>query len=198
MSNNEAPAMNDNEAPPPDLVWNLNNISDKEKAASFLCLFEQSLCVFSAAVSQLYANYSISKLSQQAGNLVVIPNPYASHDTFQSIEREAVIGTGLFIIPGNAVNSSEGLCLMQRSRKTGKYNTMPLTEGIERIANNMPNNTPFLPVITNKDLRELPNRAPILHLHRLDTRKLKYLSSFQINDINQTISNKMGSLATIL
>ncbi len=185
--------MADDDAPAPDLVWSLDNITHKEKAASFLCLFEQSLCVFSSAVSQLYANYSIAKLSQQAGNLVVIPNPYAAHDTFQSIRRNAVIGTGLFIIPGEAVNKPDGLYLMQRSRKTGKFNTMPLAAGISRISKNMPENNPFLPVITNKDLRELPNRAPILHLHRLDSRKLENLSSFQIKDISSTINKKMDT-----
>jgi hypothetical protein len=189
--------MTEHEAPAPDLVWSLDNITHKEKAASFLCLFEQSLCVFSSAVSQLYANYSIAKLSQQAGNLVVIPNPYAAHDTFQSIRRSAVIGTGLFIIPGEAVNKPDGLYLMQRSRKTGKFSTMPLAEGINRISSNMSEDNPFLPVITNRDLRELPNRAPILHLHRLDSRKLDYLSSFQIKDISNTISKKIDTYWSI-
>ncbi|MFT5693635.1 MAG: hypothetical protein ACI92E_002978, partial [Oceanicoccus sp.] len=64
--------MNDSESPAPDLVWNLDNITNKEKAADFLRLFERSLCVFSGAVSQLYASYSISQLSQSSGTLVVI------------------------------------------------------------------------------------------------------------------------------
>jgi hypothetical protein len=45
--------MNNSESAAPDLVWHLNNISNKEKAADFLRLFERSLCVFSGAVSQL-------------------------------------------------------------------------------------------------------------------------------------------------
>jgi hypothetical protein len=186
--------MNTSEKPASDLVWSLDNISDKEKAASFLRLFERSLCVFSAAVSQLYASYSISQLSQTAGTLVVIPDPYASHDTFQSITEHAVAGTGLFIIPGEAIKKSGGLYLMHRSRKTGKYNTIPLHDGIRRMSASMADNNPFLPVITNKDLRELPNRAPILHLHRLDIRKLDHLSTFQINDISRTITDKMDTL----
>lgn len=189
--------MNNSENTAPDLVWNLDNISDKEKAANFLRLFERSLCVFSSAVSQLYASYSISQLSQTSGTLVVIPDPYASHDTFQSIKEKAVAGTGLFIIPAEAANKSEGLYLMHRSRKTGKYSTIPLHDGIRRISANMAASSPFLPVITNKDLRELPNRAPILHLHRLDTRKLDHLSSFQISDITQTITEKMSNLFTM-
>jgi len=189
--------MNTSDNGTPDLVWNLDNISDKEKAASFLRLFERSLCVFSGAVSQLYASYSISQLSQTAGTLVVIPDPYASHDTFQSIKDRAVAGTGLFIIPGEAAKKSDGLYLMHRNRKTGKYNTIALHDGIRRISASMAADNPFLPVITNKDLRELPNRAPILHLHRLDTRKLDHLSSFQVNDITRTITDKMDTLFAI-
>jgi hypothetical protein len=186
--------MNTSENSAPDLVWSLDNISDKEKAASFLRLFERSLCVFSGAVSQLYASYSISQLSHTAGTLVVIPDPYASHDTFQAKKDRAVAGTGLFIIPGEAAKKTGGLYLMHRNRKTGKYNTIPLHDGIRRISAGMAENNPFLPVITNKDLRELPNRAPILHLHRLDARKLDHLSNFQIGDISRTITDKMDSL----
>ncbi len=189
--------MNNTETPAPDLVWNLDNITNKEKAADFLRLFERSLCVFSGAVSQLYASYSISQLSQSSGTLVVIPDPYASHDTFQSIKDSAVTGTGLFIIPAEEANKKEGLFLMHRSRKTGKFNTIPLQEGIKRISGTMGERNPFLPVITNKDLRELPSRAPILHLHRLDARRLEHLSSFQISDIHHTIIDKMESLFTI-
>lgn len=189
--------MNNSENAAPDLVWNLDSISDKEKASNFLRLFERSLCVFSGAVSQLYASYSISQLSQTSGTLVVIPDPYAPHDTFQSIKDKAVTGTGLFIVPAEAANKSTGLHLMHRNKKTGKYVTIPLQDGIRRISTSMNPNNPFLPVITNKDLRELPNRAPILHLHRIDTRKLDLLSSFQISDISNTITEKMNNLFTV-
>lgn len=180
-----------NNTPAPDLIWNLHNIVEKEKAASFLRLFERSLCVFSSAVSQLYADYSISKVNHQTGNLVVLPNPYAAHDTFQSIRDEAVTGTGLFVVPGDAVGKDQGLYLMKHNRKLNKFSSMPLAAGIERVVQNMPAGNPFLPVITNRDLRQLPNRAPILHLHRIDCRRLNHLSSFQIKDIRRTITSKI-------
>lgn len=176
-----------------DLVWNLDNITDKETAAGFLRQFESTLCVFSNTVQQLYANYSISKVNKVQGNLVVLPNPYAAHDTFQSIKDKAVVGTGLFIVPAKAIGKEKGLHLMQRSRKTGKYNSLPLVEGLKRMRTFMPDDNPFLPVITNRDLRELPNRAPILHLHRLDSKKLEHLSSFQLKDVSSTITGKVDA-----
>ena len=136
----------------PDLVWNLKHLTEKEKAANFLRLFERSLCVFSTSVSQLYADYSISKINHQAGNLVVLPNPYAAHDTFQSVTGEAVVGTGLFIVPGEAVGKESGLYLMKHNRKLGKFSSLPLAAGIERVVQNMPADNPFLPTVFGSPL----------------------------------------------
>lgn len=174
-----------------DLVWNLDQISNKSQAFDFLNRFEESLCVFSSAVSQLYASYKIAPVSND--RLVILPDPYAWHDTFQSISPKAVKGTGLFIIPGEAVGEDSKLRLMQRSQKTGKYKSVPLAQGIAKLKKLAPEDAPFLPVIMNKDLRELPNRAPLLHLHRLDVRELELLSEFQKKDICQTIAGKMDN-----
>lgn len=176
----------------PDLVWDLASITHKNQAIDFLNRFESSLCVFSSAVSQLYANYKIQPINN-AENLIILPDPYAWHDTFQSVPANCVKGTGLFIVPGKAIGGSEELYLLQRSRKTGKYNTMELDKGIALARKASGESRPFLPVIMNQDLRQLPNRAPLLHLHRVDTSKLEHLSSFQIDDIARTIATKIDT-----
>lgn len=180
------------EAEAPDLVWDLANITHKNRAISFLNRFEQSLCVFSSAVSQLYANYKIQSINNSE-NLIILPDPYAWHDTFQSVPASSVKGTGLFIVPGKAIGREESLYLLQRSRKTGKYKTMELDQGIGMARKASSNKHPFLPVIMNQDLRQLPNRAPLLHLHRVDTRLLEHLSGFQIDDIARTITDKIDN-----
>lgn len=174
----------------PDLVWDLNSITHKNQAVVFLNRFESSLCVFSVSVSQLYANYKIQSINN-AENLVILPDPYAWHDTFQSIPSACIKGTGLFIVPGQAIGGSEDLYLLQKSRKTGKYKTMELDQGIALARKASPEKRPFLPVIMNQDLRQLPNRAPLLHLHRVDTQGLEHLSGFQIDDIAKTITTKI-------
>lgn len=174
----------------PDLVWDLGNITHKNQAVHFLNRFESSLCVFSSAVSQLYASYKIQSINN-AENLIILPDPYAWHDTFQSVPASCIKGTGLFIVPGKAIGRSEELYLLQRSRKTGKYKTMELDKGIALARKASPGKHPFLPVIMNQDLRQLPNRAPLLHLHRVDTKMLEHLSGFQIDDIARTIATKI-------
>ncbi|WP_019528371.1 hypothetical protein [Dasania marina] len=176
----------------PDLVWDLNRITHKNQAINFLNRFESSLCVFSSAVSQLYANYKIQAINN-AENLIILPDPYAWHDTFQSVPASCIKGTGLFIVPGKAIGGSEELYLLQRSRKTGKYNTMELDKGIALARKATAGKSPFLPVIMNQDLRQLPNRAPLLHLHRVDTTLLAHLSGFQIDDIARTIVTKIDT-----
>ena len=148
--------------------------------------------MFSSAVSQLYANYKIQAINN-AENLIILPDPYAWHDTFQSVPASCIKGTGLFIVPGKAIGGSEELYLLQRSRKTGKYNTMELDKGIALARKATAGNSPFLPVIMNQDLRQLPNRAPLLHLHRVDTTLLAHLSGFQIDDIARTIVTKIDT-----
>lgn len=172
------------------LIWNLAGIVYKEQAVNFLKRFEESLCVFSGTVEQVYANYNIWPVTADSSKLLVLPNSSAHHDTFQDVSNEAVVKTGLFIVPGEAIGS-KGLLLAKRSPKTGKFVFVPLASGLRKVAEKMPRDEPFLPVITNKDLRELNKAAPILHLHRVKPSLLKELSRFDASSLQSTIQTKM-------
>jgi len=173
------------------LIWHLRGIIYKEKAVNFLKRFEDALCVFSGAVSQIYANYNIWPITADNSKLLVLPNPNAHHDIFQAIEGDAVVKTGLFILPGEAVGK-QGLYLGQKNKKSGRLDFVPLDKGLRKVAEQMPEDEPFLPVITNKDLRELDSKNPILHLHRLKAQKLNQVSTFEAGTIRKTIEGKMN------
>ena len=83
-----------------DLVWGLEHISQQQRAADFVKRFENKLCIYSPSVSQVYSNYSIFFPEDQNKSMVVLPDPYAFHDTFNHIPEEAIQATGLHIIPG--------------------------------------------------------------------------------------------------
>ena len=170
------------------LIWNLHGIRYKEKAVNFLQRFEDSLCVFSGAVSQVYANYNIWPITADNSKLLVLPNPHAHHDIFQSIDSGAVIRTGLYIMPGEVIGK-KGLLLSHRSRHNSKLKVTPLGKGLKKVARQM--GTPFLPVITNRDLKELNRESPILHLHRLVPERLSSHSQFEMRTIRGTIEEKM-------
>lgn len=172
------------------LIWNLAGIVYKEQAVNFLKRFEASLCVFSGSVEQVYANYNIWPVTADNSKLLVLPNANAHHDTYQSVSADAVVKTGLFIVPGEAIGKS-GLYLAKRNPASGKLQFAPLAQGLRKIAAKMPADEPFLPVITNKDLRELNKQAPILHLHRVKPALLKDLSHFDAGSLQRTISAKM-------
>ena len=171
------------------LIWNLHGIHYKEKAVNFLQRFEDALCVFSGAVSQVYANYNIWPITADNSKLLVLPNPNAHHDIFQSVDSGAVISTGLYILPGEVVGK-KGLFLSHKSPRNGKLKVMPLARGLEQVA--AQNGSPFLPVITNKDLKELNRQSPILHLHRLVPERLEGQSQFDVHTICHTIEEKMN------
>ena len=81
-----------------DLVWELDGFNQKQEAIDFAMGFENKLCVFSGTVGQLYTNYNIFFPQEESRKLVILPNPYAHHDTFHGIPEAAVSATGLYII----------------------------------------------------------------------------------------------------
>ncbi|MGK0441118.1 MAG: hypothetical protein ACJA0N_000914 [Pseudohongiellaceae bacterium] len=90
----------------PDLVWDLNSITHKNQAVVFLNRFESSLCVFSVSVSQLYANYKIQSINN-AENLVILPDPYAWHDTFHQYPPPALKAQAYSLCPGKPLGAAK-------------------------------------------------------------------------------------------
>ena len=72
------------------LVWSLEKVSDHQRATRFVMQFQKTLCVYSGPVQQLYSNYEIIGPEDNARKLLILPNPYAFHDTFNHIPDNAV------------------------------------------------------------------------------------------------------------
>ena len=83
-----------------DLIWDLDALAKRELAERFIRLFENRLCVYSESVSQLYTNYALHFPKELGRKMVVLPNPYAFHDTINHISPNAVRKTGLCVLPG--------------------------------------------------------------------------------------------------
>lgn len=82
-----------------DLIWDLDSMARRELAERFIKLFESRLCVYSESVGQLYTNYSLHFPSDLGRKMVVLPNPYAFHDTLHGIDSQAIRKTGLCVLP---------------------------------------------------------------------------------------------------
>lgn len=179
-----------------DLIWNLGEKRYQERSVGFLKRFENTLCLFSGSVRQLYSNYEIHPVAANDNKAIALPNPYAYHDTFNHVPDSAVVPTGVFITPSEAANDDgrRSLSLVYRSRKTGTYKTVPLEEGLRRIQRRFEGREPFLPVIVNSDLKFRNNNQPLMHLHRINLGQLDNLSQFQKHDMARSIQTKMGSL----
>ena len=104
---------------PEHLIWKLNDFDNHQRAVNFIKQFQDTLCVYSAPVEQLYTNYDISIPPDDDRSLVILPNPYAYHDTFNSIGDHSVHATGMYIVPGDLFGK-EGLFLTLRLLKYGK------------------------------------------------------------------------------
>ncbi|RYY74153.1 MAG: hypothetical protein EOO52_14920 [Gammaproteobacteria bacterium] len=180
-----------------DLVWDLDAFSQRQRAIDFVMGFENKICVFSNSVEQLYTNYNIFFPREEARKLVILPNPYAHHDTFNGIPESAVTATGMEIIPGMF---KEKLSLFLRIPfKSGavRVRTVPLQIGLRIVQQQCPPERPFLPVLMKGDLRELDASIPCLHLHRIHVNRLTSHSNLERSDIEKVIQRRLENLGKL-
>ncbi|MDM8349687.1 hypothetical protein P8H27_12395 [Pseudomonas sp. sp1636] len=175
-----------------DLIWDLDSMARRELAERFIKLFENRLCVYSDSVRQLYTNYNLHFPHDHARKMVVLPNPYAFHDTLHGIEAHAVRRTGLCVLPG-VVLGKPGLLLTTQIKDAGPTpKTMPFKRALAQIISNQKKaGDVFLPIMMKGDLREFDQQMPYIHLHRLQVSRLTRLSSFERDDIQQSITRKL-------
>lgn len=168
------------------LVWDLGALNDHDRATRFVMRFQQSLCVYSPPVEQLYTNYEIIVPDEDGRKLIILPNPHAFHDTFSHINEDAIVQTSLFIAP-----DPEGKLQLLVPLANGQRRAMPLGVGLNFIQSRLGADTPFLPVLTKGDLREFKSSMPILHLHRIVLSKVTRHSELEIRTIRKSIQNKL-------
>jgi hypothetical protein len=178
-----------------DLVWDLDGFRQRRLATEFVKRFENKLCVYSGSVEQIYSNYNIYFPEDEDRRMVILPDPYAYHDTFQGIPEIAVQTTGLTIVPGELIGKKGlHLTIPLNSLEGRKMRIVPLQLGLSAINKRRPAHKPFLPVLMKGDLREIEQKVPALHLHSVSLDKLIECSSFERNGIRQVISEKLPSI----
>lgn len=177
---------------PEHLVWHLNHFQNFKRARNFVQQFQETLCVYSGPVQQLYTNYDINVPEDEARSLIILPNPYADHDTFNGIPEHSVTPTGMMILPGETQNK-KGLYLSLRMLRDNETVTryVPLKIGLYALMRKETPENPFLPVITKGDLRAFRRDAPCLHLHRIAPRQLTERSQMEIKSLQKVIREKL-------
>ena len=180
----------------PDLIWDLDSLARRELAERFIRLFENRLCVWSESVEQLYTNYSLHFPAELGRKMVVLPNPYAFHDTLHGIAAQAIRKTGLCVLPGQLLGKSGLLLSNQLPGNRLAPRSMPFKPALAQIINSQRKvGDEFLPLLVKGDLREFDQQMPYIHLHRLQLARLERLSSFERDDIQQTITRTLLMLS---
>lgn len=175
-----------------DLIWDLDSIARRELAERFIKLFENRLCVYSESTRQLYTNYNLHFPAELGRKMVVLPNPYAFHDTLHGIAAQAIRKTGLCVLPGQLLGKSGLLLSNQLPGNRLAPRRMPFKPALAQIINSQRKvGDEFLPLLVKGDLREFDQQLPYLHLHRLQLAKLPLLSNFEREDILQSITRKL-------
>ena len=177
-----------------DLVWSLDNFSRRDLAKEFVMRFESRLCVYSPSVEQVYTNYSINFPSSEFGKMVVLPNPYAFHDTFHNVNHSAVRDTGLFIVPGALIGKTGLFIIVKYKNQSVKPVPLPIRHALKKMVRTGDENDPFLPILIKGDLREFDANTPCLHLHRIKLSELQTRSEFEKENLKAAIFDKMSDL----
>jgi len=177
-----------------DLVWDLEKIHQHRRAMDFVKQFENRFCVFSGSVRQLYTNYSIFFPEEANRQMVILPDPYAFHDTFSHLNPDAVQSTGLHVIPGNLIGKTGLYLVISHKDKNVRSVPIPFQEGIRQILRRSNTEDPFLPVLMKGDLREFNDQMPCLHLNRLRLKELTSLSGLEREGIRTIITDKLMKL----
>jgi hypothetical protein len=177
-----------------DLVWSLDNFSRRDLAKQFVTRFESRLCVYSPSVEQVYTNYSINFPTSENGKMVVLPNPYAFHDTFHNVNKSAVRDTGLFIVPGALIGKSGLFIIVKYKNQSVKPVPLPIRHALKKMVRTGQESDPFLPILIKGDLREFDANTPCLHLHRIKLSDLETRSDFEKNNLKDAIFDKMSDL----
>lgn len=178
-----------------DLIWDLDHFKRRQVAADFIKRFENRLCVYSGSVEQLYTNYHIFFPEEESRRMVILPDPYAFHDTFQNVPERAVIKTGMNIIPGEVAGKG-GLYLTvpQKTPNGVKSKLIALQAALRVINERRPPDNPFLPVLVKGDLREFQQRMPMLHLHCIRLDALGQRSQLERDSLRRVIINKLPTI----
>ena len=177
-----------------DLVWNLDKIKKRQLAIDFIKKFEGQFCVYSSSVEQFYTNYTMNFLSGESSKMVILPNPYAFHDTFNGINSDAIIETGLNIIPGETLKRDGLFLMISYKNQPGRATPIPLKPALQKMLNTRRAADPFLPMLAKGDLREFNDSMPCLHLHRVKLSSLTGISDFERNSIKEAIFDKLSGL----
>lgn len=178
-----------------DLIWNLGVEEMRKRATRFVMDFENRLCVYSPSVEQIYTTYNMHVPRQQDHNLIILPDPFAFHDTFSHVNHEAVTQTALFIVPGDVIKRPGYFIMVPTKDKKKKL--LPLSHAIKIFVENRPADDPFLPILVKGDLKPFSNQLPCLHLHRLEPSKVKGLSGFAVHDMQKAIISRLEQLVTL-
>lgn len=177
-----------------DLAWDLDEFTQATRAMEFVQQFEQTLCVYSPSVEQIYSTYNMFFPEDWDRKLVILPDATAFHDTFFHVQTDSISATGLYIVPGELMGKS-GLYLanVDADRNLGKRQ-IPFEAGMKTIMAKRPANDPFLPVLAKGDLRELEQSWPVLHLHRVKPALIENMSQLDRTNLSNVIAEKLDSL----
>lgn len=178
-----------------NLYWDLTHNTNKLSALSFFKHIAAGFCVYSPNVEKLYSHFEVVLPKESKEHLIILPDPYTFHDTFNHINEKYLVNTGILLIPGECINK-HGIIIAIPKTKKKTYRLLPFRIGSQLVLNRFKekSQSAFLPILLNPDLRGFHSARPFIHLFRLRLDEIDELSSSEKIEISTSISNKLSHL----
>ena len=179
---------------PKDLVWDLSTLRKPISAGKFFRAFDNSFFVYSRTVNKLYSEYNSFITGHNQHRLVILPDFNQFHSIYHDIPERCIEPTDIFAFAkrderGNAIMTISG-----QAKASGQTITLDFIRGLRAIRMGYFSTGAFYPVLSQGDLRELPDRSsPYLRFNRVNIGNLTHKSSFDRSQIEKNIWLKLGA-----
>lgn len=170
-----------------DLRWSLADFEQPQLASDFYARFNGAFAVYSKSVRKVYTEYSTEVIAGPNPVLMIQPDMLEFTSMFHNIERDAITRTSIVLyVDGDDLRLS-GVMAGSQDRRS-----FSLQDGLYKLFSGAFVDGAFLPVVTYGDLRTLPDQTrPILQLHGLQLHYLQNLSTFQVQDLIETLKRNL-------
>ena len=173
--------------------WNPGEILTREDVLSFLQHFEGVLCLYSSGEECLYSQYQFrfSGESEDVG-VSVCPD---SGDVFSVIPENAVVDTGIKILPGECVGGGGIFIKIPSPNALGASRTLPFSIGLKRVLRLYGKGKKlFVPVLNVQDVSGYESRLASVSIYSVDVEELGHYAEKELNRLVETVQQKLHSL----
>ena len=173
--------------------WSPGEILTREDVLSFLQHFEAVLCIYSPETAGLYSQYRFEFPDEPETGGISLSSDAGS--AFSSLPPDAVVDTGIKILPGECVGGRGIYIKVPSPNALGASRTLPFAIGLKRVLRLYGKGKKlFAPVLNLQDVKLYESRLASVSVYSIDLESLGHYEESELNRLVETVQQKLHSL----